>query len=354
MHVERFVRGKGQFMLTEYVATEERVGPRFPLLADDGAHPLAIQCRRADAAHRQHVWHEEDVLEIHPFDAEKRGVSDGDLVALQSRSGEIALRARVSERMQPGVVYTTFHHRRHRRQCRDHREFRLGDQLSGIQGDGGAGPADQPPFGLAGARSGRGDHAAPHRESAGRCRRMKAGSVEVEARSFSYDAGAVGPTLTRAIAVEAPVQIVIGGSPFAVMMATPRDLEDFAYGFALSEGIVGRIEDIRGVEIERVEEGWRVAIALTGERLQAHLSRKRAMSGRTGCGLCGIEDFRQMPSPRRRSRPARRSNLRRSARRSPSSSGAQPLNATDPRRACRRMVRARRTDHAGARGRRAP
>ena len=128
--------------------------------------------------------------------------------------------------------------------------------------------------------------------------RPSEGSVEVLARSFSYDAGAVGPTLTRAIAVEAPVQIVIGGSPFAVMMATPLDLEDFAYGFALSEGIAPEVGDIRGVEIARVDEGWRVGIALTGERLQAHLARKRAMSGRTGCGLCGIEDFAQMPSPR--------------------------------------------------------
>jgi FdhD protein len=126
-----------------------------------------------------------------------------------------------------------------------------------------------------------------------------AGSVEVGARSFSYEAGAIGPPLTRAIAVEAPVQIVIGASPFAVMMATPRDLADFAYGFALSEGIAERVEDIRGVEIERAEGGWRIAIALTSEKLQAHLGRKRAMSGRTGCGLCGIEDIAQMPSPRR-------------------------------------------------------
>ncbi len=126
-----------------------------------------------------------------------------------------------------------------------------------------------------------------------------AGSVEVEARSYSYSAGAVGPPLRRTIAIEAPVQIVIAGSPFAVMMATPDDLEDFAYGFALSEGLAGRIEDIRGVEIERAEDRFRIAIALTGEKLQAHLSRRRAMSGRTGCGLCGFEDFSQMTSPRR-------------------------------------------------------
>ena len=81
------------------------------------------------------------------------------------------------------------------------------------------------------------------------------------------------------------------------MMATPNDLEDFAYGFALTEQIAESIEDIRGVEIESVEDGWQIRIALTGERLKAHLARGRAMSGRTGCGLCGIEDFSQMPSP---------------------------------------------------------
>jgi formate dehydrogenase major subunit len=110
MHVDRFVRGKGQFMLTEYLATEERVGPRFPLLLTTGRilsqYNVGAQTRRTASA----VWHDEDVLEIHPFDAEQRGVRDGDLVALMSRTGEIALHARISERMQPGVVYTTFHH----------------------------------------------------------------------------------------------------------------------------------------------------------------------------------------------------------------------------------------------------
>jgi FdhD protein len=124
------------------------------------------------------------------------------------------------------------------------------------------------------------------------------GSIEVPVRDFSYDVGASGPDFTRAVAVEAPVQIVIGGAPFAVMMATPQDLEDFACGFVLTEQIAETVKDIRGVEVERVEEGWKLRIALSGERLQAHLARGRAMSGRTGCGLCGIEDFSQMPSPR--------------------------------------------------------
>ncbi len=125
-----------------------------------------------------------------------------------------------------------------------------------------------------------------------------AASIDVEAHNFSYESGAVGPSIRRAIAVEAPVEFVIGGSPFAVMMATPRDLEDFAYGFLLSEGVVERVGDIRAVELEEAGEGWRIAVALTGEKLQAHLSRKRALVGRSGCGLCGVEDFAQTPSPR--------------------------------------------------------
>ena len=110
MHIDRFVRGKGQFMLTEYVATDERTGPRFPLLLTTGRilsqYNVGAQTRRTENSR----WHEEDVLEIHPFDAEHRGVRDGDLISLQSRVGEIALHARISDRMQPGVVYTTFHH----------------------------------------------------------------------------------------------------------------------------------------------------------------------------------------------------------------------------------------------------
>jgi len=122
------------------------------------------------------------------------------------------------------------------------------------------------------------------------------GSIDVSVRAFSYESGASGPGFTRSVAVEAPVQVVIGAMPFAIMMATPRDLEDFAFGFALTEQIAGSLDDVRGVEVERVEEGWKLSIALSSERLQTHLARGRAMSGRTGCGLCGIEDFSQMPS----------------------------------------------------------
>ena len=110
MHVDRFVRGKGKFMITEFIPTEERTGPLFPLILTTGRilsqYNVGAQTRRTANS----LWHAEDVLEIHPFDAENRGIVDGDLVALESRSGDIALRAQISERMQPGVVYTTFHH----------------------------------------------------------------------------------------------------------------------------------------------------------------------------------------------------------------------------------------------------
>ncbi|WP_267424790.1 formate dehydrogenase subunit alpha [Methylobacterium sp. GC_Met_2] len=110
MHVDRFVRGMGRFMITEFVATEERTGAKFPLILTTGRilsqYNVGAQTRRTENSR----WHEEDVLEIHPFDAELRGIVEGDLVSLESRSGDIALKAKVSERMQPGVVYTTFHH----------------------------------------------------------------------------------------------------------------------------------------------------------------------------------------------------------------------------------------------------
>lgn len=110
MHREHFVRGKGMFMITEYVPTEERTSRRFPLLLTTGRilsqYNVGAQTRRTANS----VWHEEDVLELHPWDAESRGIRDGDLVALASRAGETTLPARISERMQPGVVYTTFHH----------------------------------------------------------------------------------------------------------------------------------------------------------------------------------------------------------------------------------------------------
>ncbi|POF33627.1 formate dehydrogenase subunit alpha [Roseibium marinum] len=110
MHVDGFVRGKGRFIRTDYIATDEKTGPRFPLLLTTGRilsqYNVGAQTRRTENV----VWHDEDVLEIHPHDAETRGVKEGDWVKLASRSGETSLKASLTDRVSPGVVYTTFHH----------------------------------------------------------------------------------------------------------------------------------------------------------------------------------------------------------------------------------------------------
>ncbi len=109
MHVNAFVRGKGRFFNTQYVPTDEKVTPRFPLLLTTGRilsqYNVGAQTRRTENVQ----FYPEDVLEIHPHDAEERGIKQGDWVGIQSRAGDTVLRATVTERVQPGVVYTTFH-----------------------------------------------------------------------------------------------------------------------------------------------------------------------------------------------------------------------------------------------------
>ncbi len=110
MHVGEFVRGRGRFLPTAYVPTPEKTGPRFPLILTTGRiltqYNVGTQTRRTGNV----AWHPEDRLEIHPHDAEQRGVRDGDWVEVASRAGAIVLRATITDRVAPGVVYTTFHH----------------------------------------------------------------------------------------------------------------------------------------------------------------------------------------------------------------------------------------------------
>ena len=109
MHVDEFVRGKGKFLITEYVATTEKVNARYPLILTTGRilsqYNVGAQTRRTENV----TWHKEDRLEIHPHDAEERGIKEDDWVGVTSRAGETVLRANVTTRVQPGVVYTTFH-----------------------------------------------------------------------------------------------------------------------------------------------------------------------------------------------------------------------------------------------------
>lgn len=110
MHIDGFVRGKGKFVVTDYIPTDEKTGPRFPLLLTTGRilshYNVGAQTRRTENV----VWHPEDLLEMHPVDAEDRGLKDGDWARLASRAGETTLRVVVTDRVAPGVVYTTFHH----------------------------------------------------------------------------------------------------------------------------------------------------------------------------------------------------------------------------------------------------
>jgi formate dehydrogenase major subunit len=110
MHIDEFVRGKGKFIITEYVPTSEKVTQKYPLILTTGRilsqYNVGAQTRRT----KNVAWHEEDLVEIHPHDAEERGIQSGDWVGIVSRSGETVLRAQITERVQPGVIYTTFHH----------------------------------------------------------------------------------------------------------------------------------------------------------------------------------------------------------------------------------------------------
>jgi formate dehydrogenase major subunit len=109
MHIDNFVRGKGLFVETDYVATEEKTTRKFPLILTTGRtlsqYNVGAQTRRTENI----VWYHEDLLEIHPHDAETRGIKEGDRISLASRKGDITLTAKITERVQPGVVYTTFH-----------------------------------------------------------------------------------------------------------------------------------------------------------------------------------------------------------------------------------------------------
>ncbi len=110
MHVDGFVRGKGKFVVTDYIPTDEKTGPRFPLLLTTGRilsqYNVGAQTRRTANSE----WHAEDELEMHPVDANDRGLQDGDWTKLSSRSGETTLRLKITDRVAPGIVYTTFHH----------------------------------------------------------------------------------------------------------------------------------------------------------------------------------------------------------------------------------------------------
>ncbi|WP_085314938.1 formate dehydrogenase accessory sulfurtransferase FdhD [Derxia lacustris] len=96
-----------------------------------------------------------------------------------------------------------------------------------------------------------------------------------------------------AVVEEVPVALEFNGISHAVMLASPADLEDFALGFALTEGIVGAVSQVRGIEFERRPDGIAVKLEIASDRFAGLKERRRNLTGRTGCGLCGTESLAQ-------------------------------------------------------------
>ena len=118
-------------------------------------------------------------------------------------------------------------------------------------------------------------------------------------------AGTMTPMLD-AIAEEVPVALAYNGVSHAVMMASPADLEDFALGFSLSEGILASPEELLDIETQQAPQGLIVRMTVSGRRFAALKERRRNLAGRTGCGLCGVDSLDQAIRPLQ---PLRRSRV---------------------------------------------
>lgn len=140
-------------------------------------------------------------------------------------------------------------------------------------------------------------------------------------------AGGTRHVIERRVAAEMPVQVLFSDIPFGVMMMTPNDLDDFAIGFSLTEGVIDAADQIRSIRTETTPGALRLHIDLVTSRLQGHLARRRAMTGRTSCGLCGIEDLAALPRAAAATGPAPRVALGAIARALASLDAGQVLNA---------------------------
>jgi FdhD protein len=121
----------------------------------------------------------------------------------------------------------------------------------------------------------------------------------VERRVARWRAGSLAEH-ADAIAEEVPVAFAFNGEPFAVMMATPSDLADYALGFALSEGVIDNAAELADVRIGERLEGWELDLTIPPERAARLVSRERTLEGRSGCGVCGsrrLDDLVRVPAP---------------------------------------------------------
>jgi formate dehydrogenase accessory protein FdhD len=259
MHIDGFVCGKGKFMLIEYIATDERTGPRFPLLLTTGRilsqYNVGAQTRRTDNV----VWHQEDRLEMYPHDAEQRGICDGDWCRLQSRAGETTLRALLP--------------------CRSCRRTvrRTGRRIMTSR------PATR-----GGSR---------------RWWKLRSRPMHDPVRSVGrqiWRKGALENVLgegSRLIPEEAAIALTYNGGSYAVMMGSPTDLRDFAIGLSLSEGIVQSSADIASFDVIDLDDGIELRMWLAPAKAERVTARRRHIAGPTGCGICGIDSIAEAVRP---------------------------------------------------------
>ncbi|CAM9619347.1 unnamed protein product, partial [Phaeothamnion confervicola] len=286
MHIDKFVRGKGRFMLTEFVPTEERSNRSFPLLLTTGRilsqYNVGAQTRRTANV----IWHEEDVLEIHPHDAELRGVNEGDLVSLTSRIGGTTLHAHITDRVPQGVVYTTFHFPA------------TGTNVITTEFSDWA--TNCPEYKVTAVQVVRSNNQSDWqternaRETANKRPELAKAVGSVPVTVLVAGKGDRDGRKRWQLAEEVPVNLLYNEQPFVVMMATPSDLVDFAWGFSLSEGVLGSPDLIRDVAVVSVEGGILVDVT-TAQRAEAANERQaRSLEGRSGCGLCGMQRLDQV------------------------------------------------------------
>jgi FdhD protein len=124
---------------------------------------------------------------------------------------------------------------------------------------------------------------------------MTIGIETVKVNKFKH--GQLQPLQDDTIAIEKPIALIYNGISHVVMMATPKDLDYFAIGFSLTEKIIDSVNDIYGIDIIDTKQGIEVHIELSSRRFMQLKEKRRNLTGRTGCGICGTEQIEQICQP---------------------------------------------------------
>jgi hypothetical protein len=363
MHIDDFVRGKGKFIITQYVPSDEKVTRKFPLLLTTGRilsqYNVGAQTRRTE----NNQWHSEDRLEIHPHDAEDRGIQDGDWVGISSRAGETVLRAAGQRAHAAGRGLHDLPLPRVGRQRDHHRQLRLGDQLPRVQGHRGAGDAGRAAVELAARVHALFSRVQANCSSSGRtATRSRPNEAERHAPLPPLGArparGCAGATCNAAstttwwsatmVPVRARIQRHLARRDAGRRRPTWKTSRSAsAERRHLDER--GRLLRLRG---RASRAGITVQLEVSARCFARLKERRRTLAGRTGCGVCGTESLDKVLRPVPVIEPARRSIRPRSrarCARCASTSAVPGDRRVQPRRGARSTARC-----CCARGRRPP